>query len=361
MFSHLTIIDLSTVLAGPSVGTFFAELGAKVVKVENPKIGGDVTRSWKLAKESAEAPLGAYFAAVNCKKSYEYLDLSEQADRQKVLELLSTADIVLSNFKKGDAEKFQLTDDVLSTLNPRLIHGKISGFSSTPERVAYDVVLQAETGFMYMNGTPNSGPVKMPVALIDVIAAHQLKEGLLCALYERERSGKINHVHCSLEKAGLSALMNQASNYLMADHIPQPLGSLHPNIAPYGEIVTTSDDKYIVLAVGSDKQFHALCEIIGISELATDPLFSNNKSRIANRAQLLVEMNTAFSKEERAHWMPLLIAANVPAGAIYAMDEVMSSNTAQSMIVREEIQGVATERISSVAFDLTPSPTSQEL
>lgn len=361
MFSHLTIIDLSTVLAGPSVGTFFAELGAKVIKIENPKIGGDVTRSWKLAKESAEAPLGAYFAAVNCKKSYEYLDLAEQADREKVLELLSTADIVLSNFKKGDAEKFHLTDDVLSALNPRLIHGKISGFTSTPERVAYDVVLQAETGFMFMNGTPSSGPVKMPVALIDVIAAHQLKEGLLCALYERERSGQINHVHCSLEKAGLSALMNQASNYLMADHVPQPMGSLHPNIAPYGEIVSTSDEKHIVLAVGSDKQFHALCAILGQSELAENPFFSNNKSRIANRVQLLEKLNIAFSKKERKDWMPQLIAANVPAGAIYAMNEVMSGSTAQSMIVSEEIQGVPTQRISSIAFDLLPTATSQEL
>ncbi|MEN9347505.1 MAG: hypothetical protein RLZZ77_1016 [Bacteroidota bacterium] len=360
MFSHLTIIDLSTVLAGPSVGTFFAELGAQVIKIENPKIGGDVTRSWKLANEPADAPLGAYFASVNCKKTYLYRDLSIEKEKEEILQLLSTADIVLSNFKKGDAEKFGLTDDALHHINPRLIHGKISGFSSTPERVAYDVVLQAETGFMYMNGTPESGPVKMPVALIDVIAAHQLKEGLLCALYERERSGKVNHVHCSLEKAGLSALVNQASNYLMADYVPQPLGSLHPNIAPYGEIVHTHDQKQIVLAVGSDKQFRSLCSILQIASLADDERFAHNKARIAHRVELLRLLNEAFGKKDRSDWMPLLIEANIPAGAIYAMNEVMESPTAQSMIVSENIQGVETQRISSVAFDLSSPTTEQE-
>ena len=184
IFNNLKVVELASVLAGPSVGMFFAELGAQVIKVEHPE-HPDVTRSWKIASENKEESASAYFSSINYKKEYIHLNLNKENDHFQLIELLKDTDILLTNFKKGDVEKFNLTDDLLLEVNPRLIHGKISGFGSDSDRVAYDLILQAETGFMSMNGTEDSGPVKMPVALIDVLAAHQLKEGILCALLER--------------------------------------------------------------------------------------------------------------------------------------------------------------------------------
>lgn len=353
MFEHLTIIDLSSVLAGPSVATFFAELGAKVIKIEHP-VHGDVTRSWKLKKEPTEAPLGAYYASVNYKKEIRCLDLASPNDRSALLELLKDADILITNFKHGDAKKFGLERSTLLEINPHLIEGRIVGYSSQPERVAYDVVLQAETGFMYMNGTPSSGPVKIPVAIIDVVASHQLKEGLLCALYERERTGKALLVECSLEKAGLSALVNQASNYLMADHIAQPMGSLHPNIAPYGEMFRCADNHWLVLAVGNDKQFLALCSLIGLEALAADTKYSNNSNRILNRSELQALLQDRLEKKKASEWVTLLTEHHVPAGCVATMDQVMANPTAKEMIREENIDGVATKRLTSIAFTLAP-------
>jgi crotonobetainyl-CoA:carnitine CoA-transferase CaiB-like acyl-CoA transferase len=351
MFKHLTIIDLSSVLAGPSVATFFAELGAKVIKVEHP-LHGDVTRSWKLKSEPEDAPLGAYYASVNYKKEICRLNLAEPNDRSVLLEMLRTADILISNFKRGDAEKFGLERPALLAINPQLIEGRITGYSSQPDRVAYDVVLQAETGFMFMNGTPTSGPVKMPVAIMDVIAAHQLKEGLLCALYERERSGRASVVECSLEKSGLSALVNQASNYLMAGHVAQPMGSLHPNIAPYGEMFLCSDQQWIVLAVGNDRQFQAMVRILGVPELAENSLFRHNTDRLENREELYQTLNAFFQKRDAPYWLKTFTENQVPSGLIASMDQVFLNQSAQEMVREEEIEGVLTKRLSSIAFTL---------
>ena len=348
LFSGLKICDLSTVLAGPSVTSFFAELGAEVIKFENPRTRGDVTRSWKLAGEDPESPVSAYFSSVNVKKKFVWLDL--MTDRPALDKYLREADILVTNYKSEDYSKFGLEKEALHQLNPRLIIAKVKGFDSDETRVAYDIALQAETGFMYMNGTPESGPVKMPVALIDVLAAHQLKEGILAALLLRERTGKGAVVECSLEKSALASLVNQATNYLMAGHIPQRMGSLHPNIAPYGEIFECSDGKQIVLASGSDKQFIRICTILQLNAIATDPRFMTNQLRVANRSELALLFAPAFQKNTRAFWIQAFIDADVPAGAIRSMDEVMENPVAKSMLIEEVIEGVTTRRLSGIAF-----------
>jgi crotonobetainyl-CoA:carnitine CoA-transferase CaiB-like acyl-CoA transferase len=180
MLSDLKVLDLSTVLAGPSVGTFLAELGAKVIKIEHPQ-HKDVTRSWKLPVEDKEATVSAYFSSINYKKDYLSLDLTDESDKRSFLEMVKEADVVLSNFKRSDYEKFGIEDEKLLTLNPQIIIGKINGYGNESDRVAYDLILQAESGFMSINGTEDSGPVKMPVAVIDVLAAHHLKEAILLA------------------------------------------------------------------------------------------------------------------------------------------------------------------------------------
>ena len=349
MLENLKIIDASSVLAGPSVATFFAELGATVVKVEHPK-HIDVTRSWKLPSEDASSPVSAYFSSVNYKKQYLSLNLKIEADKDAFLDLIKDADVLITNFKKGDVEKFGINDEILFNINPRLIHGKINGYGCESARVAYDLILQAESGFMSMNGTPESGPVKMPVALIDVLAAHHLKEGILLALYERETTKTGKAVRVSLYDAALSSLVNQASNYLMGGKVPQRIGSLHPNIAPYGEIFTTRDKALITFAIGSDGHFSKLCSTLELENLPTDERFTSNQNRVINRnvlAELIQEKVSKFSCTEILNTLQPL---NVPAGKIKSLDEVFDDKMAQDLIRTETIEGVNTKRVTSVVF-----------
>jgi crotonobetainyl-CoA:carnitine CoA-transferase CaiB-like acyl-CoA transferase len=352
VFSNLKIIDLSTVLAGPSVTTFFSELGANVIKIEN-KRNPDVTRSWKLPSEDPDSPVSAYFSSVNFGKEYRSLDLKEPNDRQELLVLVKEADILVSNFKKGDEEKLGVTDQQLRDINPQLIIGKISGFGADSDRVAYDLILQAETGFMSMNGTPESGPVKMPVALIDVLAGHHLKEGLLVALLNREKNGKAQTVQVSLYDAAVCSLVNQASNYLMAGHIPQRIGSLHPNIAPYGELFTTAEGDLITFAIGSDLHFQKLCAILGKTELATEERFKTNPLRILHREELYNELATVIKTCKTDLLLDQLLAQHVPAGKIKDLQAVFKDNRAQQLVREENIGGLTTKRVSSVAFTIS--------
>jgi crotonobetainyl-CoA:carnitine CoA-transferase CaiB-like acyl-CoA transferase len=349
MLSNLTILDASTVLAGPSVGTFFAELGARVIKVENPKIP-DVTRSWKLSVEDPNTPISAYFSSVNYKKEYQKLDLNQAEGKEKFLELIKSTDILVSNFKYGDEEKFGITDDVLRIINPKLICGKISGFGSESDRVAYDLILQAESGLMSMNGTPESGPVKMPVAFIDVLAAHHLKEGLLLALLKRQESGIGSTVTVSLYDAAVSSLINQASNYLMTGKIPQRIGSLHPNIAPYGEIFQTKDQQLITFAIGSDAHFAKLCTFLGVKELINDVRFKDNPSRVVNRKVLYEQLVVKIKSMNSDEILKAMLEQKVPTGKIKDLKEVFSDQSAQSLVREETIDGIPTKRVSSIAF-----------
>src|SRR3954465_2895072 len=275
-FKDLKIVELANVLAGPAVGLFFAELGASVVKIENKRTNGDITRGWKLPTENKDSNYSAYYASVNWNKTSLFIDLGLPEEKQKVYDLIKEADIVISNYKPGDDVKLQMQYDFLRKLNPSLIYAHISGFGNDSSRTAFDLILQAETGFMYMNGTASTGPLKMPVALIDILAAHQLKEGILVALIKRMKTGKGSVVTVSLQDAAIASLANQASNWLMQGYNHQHSGSLHPNIAPYGEIFTTSDSKKIVLAIGNEKQFSKLCELLNRMDIVEDPRYSSN-------------------------------------------------------------------------------------
>jgi crotonobetainyl-CoA:carnitine CoA-transferase CaiB-like acyl-CoA transferase len=349
ILSNLKIIDASTVLAGPSVGTFFAELGAKVIKVEHPKFG-DVTRTWKLPSEDPTSRISNYFSSVNYGKTYTSIDLADKSGREEFLNLVSDADILLSNFKNGDAEKFNLTDDILRSKNPKLIHGKISGFGDDSDRVAYDLILQAETGFMFMNGQADGPPTKMPVAFIDVLAAHHLKEALLLALLNREKSDKGVTVSVSLYDAAVSSLTNQASNFLMSDAIPQRIGSLHPNIAPYGEIFKTKDAAQICFAIGSDKHFGLLCAYLGLENLVVDPKYSSNPSRVKNRTELARTIQEKVSNFTATEILDYMEEKNVPCGKIKNLKEVFETKKASDLILSEEMEGINTKRVKAAIF-----------
>jgi crotonobetainyl-CoA:carnitine CoA-transferase CaiB-like acyl-CoA transferase len=348
-FSKLKIIDLSTVLAGPSVGTFFAELGAEVIKIESPEFP-DVTRSWKLPTEDSESNVSAYFSSVNYRKEYHQLDFSIPADRDQLTELLADADILLMNFKKSSEEKFGLSAEILLEKFPKLIIGKITGFGEDSDRIAYDLILQAETGFMSMNGTPESGPVKMPVALIDVLAAHQLKEGILVALLDRITTNKGRKVSVSLYDAAISSLANQASNYLMANQVPKRIGSLHPNIAPYGEIFKTNDEVLVTFAIGSDLHFQKLTSLLKLSSMIEDERFSSNQNRVKNRVELAEIIEKEISKRNAQDILDACHNNLIPAARIKNLAEVFQENEAQKLIRVEEISGKSTKRVTSIAF-----------
>jgi crotonobetainyl-CoA:carnitine CoA-transferase CaiB-like acyl-CoA transferase len=348
-FSELKIVDLSTVLAGPSVGTFFAELGAEVIKIESPQFP-DVTRSWKLPSEDAESEISAYFSSVNYRKKYLQLDFSNFNDLEQLMTLLADADILLTNFKKSSEEKFGLTSELLNKKFPKLIIGKITGFGEESDRIAYDLILQAETGFMSMNGTEESGPVKMPVALIDVLAAHHLKEGLLVALLDRFTTNEGKKVSVSLYDAAISSLANQASNYLMEESIPKRIGSLHPNIAPYGEIFTTKDDVLVTFAIGSDLHFQKLTALLNLSVLASDERFLINQNRVKNRLELAEILQKEISNFNADGILDLCQKNFIPAARIKNLAEVFDDNEAQNLVRNEVISGKITKRVTSIAF-----------
>jgi len=351
-FKDITVIDLSSVLAGPSVGMFFAEMGAKVIKVEHPT-HKDVTRAWKLPSEDKTSDVSAYFSSVNYGKEYQFLDLKIEADREKLYTLCSAADIVLMNFKYGDQEKLQVTDDILRRGNRKLIIGKISGFGNENDRVAYDLILQAESGIMSMNGTLESGPLKIPIALIDVLAAHHLKEGILIALLGLQKNLDGKTVTVSLYDAAVSSLINQASNYLMAGHIAQPIGSLHPNISPYGELFKTKDDAVITFAIGSNRHFDLLCEELGLSALSTDEKFTSPQARVVNR-EILAELLSAKIKQRLSHeLLQKMHELHVPVGKINTVGDVLNQSASQQRILSEIIDGVQTKRVASIAFKIS--------
>lgn len=353
-FEGLKVVDCSSVLAGPQVGTFFAELGAHVIKFENAKTNGDVTRTWHTPSESKEK-ISSYYSSINYKKEIHFVDLTSEKDIALIHSELETADVVLSNFKGSDATKFQLNAELLSQKFPHLIQGIIRGFEFEKDRVAYDVVLQAETGFMFMNGSADGPPTKMPVALIDVLAAHQLKEGILCALIQKAKTGKGSCVEVSLEKAALASLVNQASYFLMTGNTPQRMGSLHPNIAPYGELFQTQDEKWVVLAIGSDEQFRKLCLILHNSNASSDNRFSTNTDRVKNRIDLKEIIQTEFKKITCTDFEKHANQNGVPFGRVRDMKEVFEREAASKYILDENIEGSITKRLPSVAFRIKPN------
>ncbi len=338
LFQNLKVIELANVLAGPSVGQFFAELGVQVIKIESPKTGGDVTRSWKLPSESVESSVSAYFSAVNWGKQSLVLDLADSNQKEQLYELVKTADLVIASYKPNDAEKLGVDYKSLKRLNSKLIYGKITGYGEEDKRVGYDAIIQAEAGFMFMNGQPNSTPTKMPVALVDVLAAHQLKQALLLAIIQRLQTGNGTEVSVSLFDAAVSALVNQATNWLNAHHIPQQMGSEHPNIAPYGTLFKTKDSKWLILAVGTDKQFQVLCGVLG---LEWEGKFQTNPQRVIHRKELNKKLAESVSKHDLEELLQKLQQGKIPAGSVNSMPQVFETPQAKSIMLQsEKLKGV---------------------
>ncbi len=335
MFKDLRVLELASVLAGPSVGQFFAELGAEVIKVENLKSGGDVTRSWKIAGEK-EGDLSAYFCSCNWGKKSVAVDLSSADGKEIVQRLATKSDIVIASYKLGDAEKLGVAYEQLRTSNQQIIYGQITGYGSGNDRVGYDAVIQAEAGFMDLNGETDGPPTKMPVAMIDILAGHQLKEGLLLALLKRDRTGEGSLVEVSLIETAISSLANQATNWLVAGKLPARKGSAHPNIAPYGESFSTSDGKRILLAIGSDRQFEDLIEVLGIGKEAGRNKFLTNQQRVENRAELNLLLEERMAQMDSRYFLEKANHKKIPAGVIQNLKEVFEMKEAKELLITND-------------------------
>ncbi len=332
MLSDLLVVELASVLAGPSVGQFFAELGSTVIKVENPRTGGDVTRQWTLPDENPPDDRSAYFCCCNYGKQSLALDLSDSAGQEVLHALVAKADIVIASYRPGTAKKLKADAATLCALNPGLLYGHITGYGPDNPRAGYDAIIQAESGFMAMNGAPDGPPTKLPVALMDVLAAHQLKQALLVGLLQRTETGRGGYFPVSLMQAAVSGLANQATNYLVAGHVPERMGSAHPNIAPYGTTYATGEGGDVILAVGTDRQFAALCEVLNLSHIASDSRFATNAARVQNRDALDEVLRAAIGEKKREPFLEALRQRNVPAGAVRTLPEVFADAHVAPMV-----------------------------
>jgi len=322
--SHLRVLDLSRVLAGPWSGQILADLGADVIKVERPGSGDD-TRAWgppflkdAQGENTSEA---AYYLSANRNKRSVTIDFTQPEGQRLVRELAAKSDVVIENFKVGGLAAYGLDYTSLKAVNPKLVYCSITGFGQTgpyAKRAGYDFMIQGLGGLMSLTGRPDgeegAGPVKVGVALTDILTGLYSTVAILAALAHRDQAGVGQHIDMALLDVQVACLANQAMNYLTTGNPPRRLGNAHPNIVPYQDFPTADGD--FILTVGNDGQFRKFAEVAGQPQWADDPRFATNKLRVANRAELIPLIRQATVFKTTAEWVSQLEAAGVPCGPI---------------------------------------------
>jgi crotonobetainyl-CoA:carnitine CoA-transferase CaiB-like acyl-CoA transferase len=310
---RVRILDFSRVLAGPLATMVLADLGAEVTKVERPGVG-DETRAWGPPYD--DAGTATYFLSVNRNKDSVALDLATPAGRAHAHELVRSADVVVENFRPCVMERLGLGYEQLAAERPQLVYCSITGFGrgAGAELPGYDLLVQAVGGLMSITGEPGGAPQKVGVALVDVVTGLFASVGILAALRHRDATGEGQRVDVDLLSCLLAALVNQGSAYTAAGVVPRRMGNGHPSIAPY-DLYATGDGE-LVLAVGNDRQFAALCEQLGCAELARDERFASNEARVAHRDALRALLEERLAGASAAAWAERLLAAGAPAGEV---------------------------------------------
>jgi crotonobetainyl-CoA:carnitine CoA-transferase CaiB-like acyl-CoA transferase len=315
------VIDLTRVLAGPYCTQILGDHGADVLKIEPP--GGDETRSWGPPFQNGDA---SYFLGVNRNKRSMVLDLTTDQDRARLLELLKDADVVVENFKSGTMEKWGLGyRDVLSEKFPNLIYCCVSGFGPDGPLgglPGYDAAVQASAGLMSINGDAKGDPTRLGVPIVDIAAGMNAAIGILLALQERGRSGRGQSIDVSLYDSAISVLHPYAPNYIYSGKVPHRVGNAHPNISPYDTYRTRTGP--IFLAVGNDRQFRKLVDLLGKPALADDPRFKTNGDRVVARDPLKVELESLLAAWDCDELTETLIRQGVPCGAVRTIDQVLA-------------------------------------
>jgi crotonobetainyl-CoA:carnitine CoA-transferase CaiB-like acyl-CoA transferase len=336
--SHIRVLDLSRVLAGPWAAQFLADMGAEVIKIERPGDGDD-TRGWgpPFAREPAggDPGLSAYFLCTNRGKKSVTVDIAHPKGQELIRKIAAVSDVVIENFKAGGLAKYGLDYAALSAVNPRLVYCSITGFGQTgpyAPRAGYDFLVQGMGGLMSVTGEAEGeaggGPVKAGVAISDVIAGFNALAAILSALVQRERTGRGEYIDVALLDCTVAALINQASTHLVAGAVPSRMGNAHPTIVPYQAFRTA--DGHLILAVGNDGQFQRFCAAAGLEALAEDRRYRTNTARLANRDTLIPEIAARLMKRTTAEWIALLEARNVPCGPINSIDQVFADPQVQA-------------------------------
>ena len=319
MLDHVCVLDLTRVLAGPLCTMMLGDLGARVIKVERPG-AGDETRGWGPPFD----PRGesAYYLSVNRNKRSIALDLDAPADRDLIRRLAAGADVVVDNFRPGLLERRGLGPAQLLAEHPRLVWCTITGFGPESDRPGYDFVVQAERGWMAITGEPEGEPMKVGVALADVLAGKDAAIAILAALVERGRTGRGRRIHVSLAQSAAAALVNVAQNALVTGHDAARWGNAHPNLVPYQLFATA--DRPIVVAVGSDAQWLACARALQLPQLADDARLASNAGRLAYRELVVGAIDRRLRTRPAAHWLAALDGAGVPSGVVTGVLEMLA-------------------------------------
>lgn len=362
----IKVLDLSRILAGPWASQVLADYGAEVWKIERPEVGDD-TRRWGPPfihdKQGNQSDLSAYFLCANRGKKSVAIDITSAQGQQQIQQLVKHADIVLENFKVGGLKKYQLDYDSLKVHKADIIYCSITGFGQTgpkAEQAGYDAMIQASGGLMSLTGEPegtaNSGPQKVGVAVADLMTGMYAVSGILAALYHRSQTGQGQHIDLALLDTQVAWLANQGSNYLVSGEVPQRLGTAHPNIVPYQAV--TVKDGHIMLAVGNDAQFQKCCSVLGCADIAFQAEFSSNDQRVKHRTQLMPLLLSYFASQTMDYWLEHLSAENVPCGAINTLDRVFADEQILHRQMQFELEHPTVGNVPQVAnpvkFSLTP-------
>ena len=366
--SHLRVLDLSRVLAGPWAGQILADLGAEVIKIERPG-NGDDTRAWgppflkdPRGENTSEA---AYYLSANRNKQSVTIDFTQPEGQKLVRELAAKSDIVIENFKVGGLKAYGLDYESLQLENPRLIYCSITGFGQTgpyAKRAGYDFMIQGLGGLMSLTGLAEgedgAGPVKVGVALTDILTGLYSTSAILAALAHRDQGGPGQHIDMALLDVQVSCLANQAMNYLTTGVSPRRLGNAHPNIVPYQDFPTADGD--FILTVGNDSQFRKFAEVAGHPQWTDDPRFSTNKQRVAHRAELIPLIRQATVFKTTAEWVAALEVAGVPCGPINDVAQVFADPQVQFRGLKVELPHALGGSVPQVASPIRLSATPVE-
>jgi crotonobetainyl-CoA:carnitine CoA-transferase CaiB-like acyl-CoA transferase len=363
--SHLTVLDLSRILAGPWAGQTLADLGADVIKIERPGAGDD-TRGWGPPflrdREGRDSRDAAYYLCANRNKKSVTVDFTTLEGQAIVRDLARSADVVLENFKVGGLRAYGLDYESLRTLNPRLIYCSITGFGQTgpyATRAGYDLLVQAMGGLMSITGRPDdqdgAGPQKAGVAVTDILSGLYAAIGILAALAHRDRTGVGQHIDVGLLDVQVACLANQAMNYLISGSAPRRSGNAHPNLVPYQDFPTA--DGYMIIAVGNDAQFARLCAVMDLPALAADPRFVTNPARVINRIDLIARLSAVTVSRSTHRWMEALEKVGVPAGPINSLDAVFDDPQVRARNMQVELPHPVAGTVPLVANPLRMSET----
>jgi crotonobetainyl-CoA:carnitine CoA-transferase CaiB-like acyl-CoA transferase len=359
--SHIRVLDLSRVLAGPWAGQNLADLGAEVIKIERPGVGDDSRAfgpPWVKDRDGKDTRDSAYFTSANRGKKSVTVNLALAEGQALARELALACDVLIENYKYGDLARYGLGFEQLRELNPRLVYCSVTGFGHTGpyrERPGYDFMIQGMGGMMSVTGEPDGTPQRAGVPIADIITGMYASIAICAALAHREHSGRGQHLDLALLDSQIALLAYQNTNYFATGVPPARIGNLHPNIVPYQPF--RASDGELILACGNDNLYRKFCEAAGCPELARDARFATNGKRVENRAELARLLGDVFSKRTKREWLEVLQAAGVPNGPINDVAQVFEEPQVKARGVRIELEHAAAGRLSMVASPMRFSGT----